>query len=372
MQSNERYMRRAFELAKLGAGSVSPNPLVGCVIVGKNGEVIGEGAHLEFGGPHAEPNAVRDAEGKGHSVQGATAFVTLEPHAHQGKTPPCTKLLIEKGIAKVVVAMEDPNPEVSGKGIRELRDNGVEVERGILETEARELNRFFIKHITTGFPYVTLKIASSLDGRSALANGESKWITSEASRRIVHQMRAEYDAVLIGAGTARADNPSLTPRLVEGRVPFRIVLDSKLELPLTLNLFSDDDCNRTIVVTNSKLVAKAAKLKEIGVDILPIDLKDAKIDLSEMLKRLGQRNIVSILVEAGPSLASSLVREHRIDEMMVFVAPKILGSDAQPSIGPLALEKLPHAPHLRLISITTVENSGDILLRFLSNFRSTN
>jgi diaminohydroxyphosphoribosylaminopyrimidine deaminase / 5-amino-6-(5-phosphoribosylamino)uracil reductase len=363
-ESDRQRMLRALTLASQGKGSVSPNPLVGCAIVSTSGEIIGEGAHLQFGGPHAEPNAIADSEAKGNSVQGATAYVTLEPHSHHGKTPPCTKLLIEKGIARCVVAMEDPNPKVSGNGIRELQAAGIHVETGLLAEEARELNRFFIKHITTGVPYVTLKLASSLDGRSALANGESQWITSDASRKKVHELRAEHDAVLIGARTALADDPALTVRFVEGRQPKRIVLDARLESPRTLKLFTDAERAKTILVTTPAAAQRSGKLfTNLGIEILAIDADGDRIDLTKLLHALGGRGIASVLVEAGPSLAASVVNERLFDEIILFYGPVLLGGDAKPAIGPLGLESLAQAPRLMLKQVERIEESGDVMLR---------
>ncbi|HEY3876597.1 MAG TPA: bifunctional diaminohydroxyphosphoribosylaminopyrimidine deaminase/5-amino-6-(5-phosphoribosylamino)uracil reductase RibD, partial [Candidatus Kapabacteria bacterium] len=322
----------------------------------------GEGAHLVYGGPHAEPNAIADAEAKGNSVRGATAYVTLEPHAHEGKTPPCTRLLIEKGIARCVIAMEDPNPKVSGRGIRELQAAGIAVDAGLLEEEARELNRFFIRHITTGLPYVTLKLASSLDGRSALANGEARWITSEASRRIVHQMRAEYDAVLVGARTVLADDPELTPRLVEGRVPYRILLDARMELPHSLKLFTDAHREKTIAITTASALARRGSIPDIQTIVVGEDR--GRIDLANAWKLIGERGIASVLVEAGPRLAASILRSGLFEEIALFLAPTLFGSDALPSVGPLDIAELHSRPELRLQEMMPVPNSSDIFLRF--------
>ena len=353
-------MLRALALAERGRGYVSPNPLVGCVIVDAAGEIIGEGAHLAFGGPHAEPNAIQDAELRGHSVRGATVYVTLEPHSHQGKTPPCSKLLIEKGIARCVIAMQDPNPKVSGSGIRELREAGIEVSIGLLEDEARELNRFFIKHITTGLPFITLKLATSLDGHSALASGASKWITSEPSRARVHALRAEHDAVMIGARTALVDNPSLTVRLASPPLSprsrrelrgVRIVLDARMELPPTLNLFSDQEKSKTIVITTREAAHRHGDSFPNGIELLPLDAAVAgRIDLSQLFQVLGERNITSILVEAGPTLAASIVREKLFDELILFYGSILLGADAKPAIGPLGFRLSPmrHAYHSRV------------------------
>ena len=359
-------MHRALLLARAGIGNVSPNPLVGCILTNADGKILGEGAHLAFGGPHAEVNAIRDAESKGHSVDGATSFVTLEPHAHTGKTPPCTKLLIEKGIARCVIAMQDPNPKVSGAGINELRAAGIEVEVGLLENESRDLNRFFIKHITTGLPFVTMKLASTLNGKSALANGESKWITSEASRARVHAMRAEHDAVLIGTRTALQDDPALTVRLATGRQPLRLVLDARLDLPPTLKLFTDEHHSRTIIITTPQaLMSKDQTFTSMGIELLAIEGSGERIDLAQMLRRLGERNIASILVEAGPTLASSIVKDDLLDELAIFYAPMLFGSNARSSVGPLDELSIADAPRLSLKNVERVEGSEDVLIRMV-------
>ena len=299
-------------------------------------------------------------------MRGATAFVTLEPHAHHGKTPPCTKLLIEKGIARCVIAMEDPNPNVSGAGTRELRAAGIEVEVGLLEHEARELNRFFIKHITTGLPFVTIKLASTLDGKSALASGESKWITSEASRKIVHEMRASHDAILIGASTALADDPALTVRLTTGRQPRRIVLDARLELPSMLKIFTDEHRSQTILITTPKsLKSNSEKINEMGIELMTVDGSGERIDLAQMLRQLGARNIASILVEAGPTLAASIIEEKLFDELAIFYGPMIFGSDTRPSVGPLGLLEIENPSQLSLKDVAQVEGSDDVLVRMV-------
>jgi diaminohydroxyphosphoribosylaminopyrimidine deaminase/5-amino-6-(5-phosphoribosylamino)uracil reductase len=356
-ETDLHFMHRALELARSGIGRVSPNPLVGCVLVGERGNVIGEGAHQEFGGPHAEVQAIRDAESNGHSVEGATMYVTLEPHGFQGKTPPCSELIIAKKIARCVIAMEDPNPRVAGDGIRQLREASVQVELGILEAEAREQNRFFIKHVTTGLPYVTLKLAMSLDGRSALANGEPKWITSEASRRRVHEMRAEHDAVMVGMRTALIDDPQLTIRFGEvAPQPWRIVLDARNELPSTLKLFSDEHRDRTIRVT-----AKASLTPDANEIVVPS--KGDELDLRDLFQQLGARGIASVLIEAGPTLATSIVKQDLFDELVIFQAPVVLGDDALPAMGDISLDSLMHAEQLTVHSAEPVEDSGDMQIR---------
>lgn len=359
-------MQQAIALARQGMGRVSPNPLVGCIITNEKDEIIGEGAHLDFGGPHAEPNAIKDAESKGYSVEGATVYVTLEPHSHQGKTPPCSKLLVEKKIRRCVIATEDPNPKVNGNGIRDLREAGIEVEIGLLKEEAEEQNRFFIKHVTTGLPYVTLKVASSLDGRSALASGESKWITSEASRTIVHQMRAEHDAVLVGTRTAAVDDPSLTVRHIEGRHPTRIVLDPLLELSPHLTVFTDDIAPTIVITSHGALDRERKKSDDLakrGIEIIAVDSSNDRLDLRGMLKELGKRAITSVLAEAGPTLAASFVQERLFDELAIFYGPLLLGADARATFGPLELSNLDGASRLQIKELRSIEHSQDFLIR---------
>lgn len=361
---NVTLMQRALELAKRGRGQVSPNPLVGCVIVSAKGEIIGEGWHERFGGPHAEPNAIADAEAKGASVEGATVYVTLEPHSHQGKTQPCSELLIRKGIARCVIAMQDPYVGTNGEGIRQLNTAGIKVEVGLLEAEARELNRFFIKYVTEGTPYVTLKLASSIDGRSALASGESRWITSEASRKMVHELRAGHDAVLIGTATAAADDPALTVRLAEGRQPIRIVLDAGLSLPGSLKLFTDEHKELTLVATSSRASAtRKDELRADGIQLLESESDGSAIALASLLTQLGSHGIASILVEAGPTLAASFLKANLVDEISVFMSPLMLGADARPSVGPLNFHHLADATRYALYRAEQVAGSDDILVR---------
>lgn len=337
------------ELAARGRGHVSPNPLVGAVVV-HNGEIIGEGWHERYGEPHAEVNAVRDAETKGHSVEGSDCYVTLEPCSHFGKRPPCSDLLIEKKIARCVIAMRDPYHEVDGRGISKLEAAGIAVEVGLLESDAREQNRFFIKHVTEKLPYVTMKIGQSIDGRSALANGESKWITGEASRKRVHELRAQFDAVLIGSGTAIADDPELTVRSAEGRNPKRIVLDREAKLSLKLKIFNGE---AEII----RLVAQGLKEHEFDLEVA---VKDGKLLLNNAIKQLSNLGIASILIEAGPRLAASVIQEGLADELLFFTAPIVLGGDAQPAIGNLGFESLSQ-PYRWTLRATELFEGGDIL-----------
>jgi diaminohydroxyphosphoribosylaminopyrimidine deaminase/5-amino-6-(5-phosphoribosylamino)uracil reductase len=362
---DELWMRLALELAEQGLGHVSPNPLVGCVIV-RDGVKLGEGAHLRFGEAHAEVNAVDDSKANGHSLKDATVYVTLEPCSHTSKTPPCAELLVREQIARCVVATQDPNPLVSGQGIAKLRDANIEVNVGLLEAEATELNRFFNKHIVQKLPYVTMKMAQSLDGRSALGNGVSQWITSTASRTEVHRMRSIYDAVLIGKGAARADDPSLTVRLIQGRQPLRVVLDTDLTLPRSLNLFTDEFAAKTILFASTDAVTQEAQhveeLRKQSVEVVAVDSDGKYVSLEQVLRILGERGIASVLVEPGPELASVFIREGLFDEIVCFVAPRLLGGDAKPSVGKLGIETLETATGLKLRSVEQVQNSEDIKL----------
>ncbi|MEM1269727.1 MAG: bifunctional diaminohydroxyphosphoribosylaminopyrimidine deaminase/5-amino-6-(5-phosphoribosylamino)uracil reductase RibD [Bacteroidota bacterium] len=358
-QTLNTRISRCIELARLGAGSVSPNPMVGSVIVDADGRVVGEGYHQRYGEAHAEVNAVADAKRNGANLHDATIYVSLEPCSHHGKTPPCADLIIREGIPRAVIGMRDPFPKVDGAGIERLRAAGVEVTVGVLEDECRRLNRAFIHHVQTGRPLVTLKIAQTLDGRTATATGESKWITSEDSRRRVHQWRAEQDAVLVGAGTAHADDPSLTVRLAEGRNPIRIVLDRAGTLPPTLKLFTDAHAGQTLVVT-----AEDVRPSYIGPALhLPAPVVNGHVDLTWILDRLGAgdtplgRPVQSVLVEAGTGLATAMLP--LADRIALFLAPKLLGSPARPAFGDLGIERMHEAIGMR---IETVEQAGEDVL----------
>jgi len=366
--TNEHFMRQALELAKKGRGYVSPNPLVGCVIVGKDGKIIGTGYHQKFGEAHGEVNAVRDAEKNGYDISGSTVYVNLEPCSHIKKTPPCADLLIEKKIAKCIIGMQDPYPEVNGKGIAKMKVAGIEVTTGVLEKECEELNKFFIKFVTTNTPYVTLKIASSLDGKTALKSGVSKWITSDASRKVVHQMRVEYDAVLVTSATVLADDPELTVRLTEGRSPKRIILDANLRVLESAKVYSDSYARNTIIVTTERTLREKQAMKKTlsSRGIIFIEAKDTQNQfiLKDVFEKIGKLNIASILVEPGPTLATILLQENLFDELVLFVAPIVLGSDARSAFGDLHIKKLHDAYNLKLQSCTVVEGSGDLRIDY--------
>lgn len=318
-------MARCIELAKKGAGYVSPNPLVGCVIV-KNGKIIAEGYHKKFGTPHAEVNAIDDGLTRKINLKGSSLYVNLEPCSHTGKTPPCTDKIIENKIAEVIIGIQDPNRLVSGKGIKRLGKAKIKVRTGILENQCRELNKFYFKHITTGTPYVTLKAAQTMDGKIADALGNSKWISSESSRKLVHKLRSEYDAVLIGRKTVENDNPQLTVRHIKGRNPYRIVIDKKLTPNLNSNLFSDTFSDRTIIVTSSIPDEFLEKLfEQRNIRVINAKLKDDKINLQDALKNLGKTGIASIMVEGGAYTFTEFIKQNAADELIFFISPRVMG-----------------------------------------------
>ncbi len=317
------YMRRALALARRGLYTTDPNPRVGCVLV-RDGEVVGEGWHRRAGGPHAEIEALRMAGGK---ALGADCYVTLEPCCHHGRTPPCSEALVRAGIRRVVVAMIDPNPRVAGQGLAQLRAVGIETVCGILEEEARVLNRGFCRRMQSGRPWVTAKLAASLDGRTALASGESRWITSSAARRDVHALRAASSAILTGIGTVLADDPALTARLDSGeemRQPLRVVVDSKLQMPPAAKMLGLP--GRTLVATVAEDADRRARLERAGAEVLVLP-KDAagRVDLAALLEALGQREINEVLVEAGARLNGALAEDRLVDEWVIYLAPSLLG-----------------------------------------------
>lgn len=317
------YMNRAIALARKGTGWVNPNPLVGAVLV-KDGRIIGEGWHERCGGLHAERNAFRNCR---ESAEGATLYVTLEPCCHYGKTPPCTEAVIENRVARVVVGLTDPNPLVAGKGIARLRAAGIEVVAGVEEAAIRDLNRVFLKYITTGFPWVVLKTAMTLDGKIAAYTGDSKWVTGEAARHRVQEMRSEYMAIMAGIGTVRADDPLLNCRL-EGdvRQPVRVVVDSGATIGMDTQLVRTAGMYRTVVAHLSG--ADAGRLQALdaaGAELLVCREKAGRVDVGDLLRQLGKKGIDSVLLEGGGELNASFVRERLVDEVRAFIAPKIIG-----------------------------------------------
>jgi diaminohydroxyphosphoribosylaminopyrimidine deaminase/5-amino-6-(5-phosphoribosylamino)uracil reductase len=321
--ADREYLRRALELAEGGRGKVSPNPLVGAVIV-RDGEVIGEGFHAELGELHAERAALADSEERGENPAGATMYVTLEPCAHEGRQPPCVDAIVEAGIGRVVIASDDPSEKASGRGPGMLRDGGIEVEfaSGEEATAARLLNQPFRKHARTGLPLVTLKLAMSLDGQTTTPEGASPWISGPESQQLVHRWRAESDAIAVGIGTVLADDPLLTARDVEAaRQPLRVVFDRQARLPLDSQLVKTQDQSPVLLVASSKAdSAKREALQGAGVEIVVAN----RIELA--LVELGRRGITSLFLEGGRTLASAFLAAHNIDEVRTFVAPILLGN----------------------------------------------
>ena len=314
-------------------GRVSPNPLVGSIIV-KNGKIIGEGYHKCFGKEHAEIVALWKA---GKNSHGATLFVNLEPCCHYGKTPPCTDAIIKAGIKRVVIGMADPNPLVNQQGIKILRENGIEVKAGVEKEACEQLNRVFIKYIKAGLPFVTLKIAQTIDGRIATSTGHARWITSEAARKEGHRLRSQNDVIIVGIGTVLADDPQLNVRLVKGASPVRIILDSSLKIPLKSQLLSNEIALQTIVATTSKNLEKIENIKKTGAQVWQFGKdKNGRISLPELLEKIGRAQKSSVMIEGGAKIFTSFIKENLADRIVFFIAPKILGSGKE-AIGDLRI-----------------------------------
>ncbi|MDF2589312.1 MAG: riboflavin biosynthesis protein RibD [Anaerocolumna sp.] len=345
------FMKRALELAQKGEGFTNPNPLVGAVIV-KDGTIIGEGYHQKYGSHHAEINAFNNAK---EDVCGATMYVTLEPCAHFGKTPPCANTIVQKGIKKVVIALKDPNPLVSGKGIEILKNHGIEVVCGVLEDESKKLNEIFIKYITTKLPFCILKTAMTLDGKIATYTGDSQWITNKDSRQYVHQIRNRVSSIMVGIGTILSDNPKLNTRLEEkiGNDPIRIIVDTYGKIPLDANVLTQKSSAETIIVTTELAPKEKLRLlKERDAKILITPLKDEKVDLNYLVNWLGNQKIDSILLEGGSELNYSALKAGIVDKVNVFIAPKIIGGNkAKSPIGGNGIEFLKDAININSMEI---------------------
>lgn len=353
--ADESYIQLTLELAKRGIGKVSPNPLVGCVIT-RNDKIIGAGFHAKYGEEHAEINAINSAQ---ESLEGATLYVNLEPCSHYGNTPPCVDRIISEKIERVVIGTLDINPVVNGKGIKKLKAAGLEVKTGVLERECEELNKFFFKFVSKKIPYVTLKAAITLDGKIADVKSNSEWISSEASRKYVHTLRNIYDAVLIGANTALIDNPMLTVRHIEGRNPWRVILDPELQLPVDLSLFSKNYDRRTIIVICEKGFKKKRKLAQLessGVKIIKAKKSDENfINLKSLLKELAKINITSLLVEGGSKILTSFIKEKLFDDLIMFISPKLIG-DGIPVVQNLGIHSIKKSLNLKLKSCEVLDN----------------
>jgi diaminohydroxyphosphoribosylaminopyrimidine deaminase/5-amino-6-(5-phosphoribosylamino)uracil reductase len=347
-----KMMQLALRLARKGEGKVSPNPLVGAVIV-KNGKIVGSGYYKRFGGPHAEINALSEA---GEKAGGGTLYVNLEPHSFMGKTPPCTEAIIKAGIKKVLCSIIDPNPQVNGEGIKKLKSSGIQVEVGLLNQEAESLNEVYLKYITTRIPFVILKVAQTLDGKIATLNGDSKWITSETSREFVYKLRSRVDAVLVGSKTVIRDNPELTIHKIKGENPKRIILTNSGQLPPDSRILKNNKDNKTIVVTSEI----TSRLKSYPAEIWEVKkTSDRKINIQEFLKKAGQEEIASILVEGGKEIFTSFIRNKLVDKVYYFLAPKILGKGLE-TFGDLRVNRIKDSLNLKDVEIKRF--SDDLLL----------
>lgn len=327
---HEKMMKRALSLARKGLGRTSPNPAVGCVIV-RDGVVVGEGWHRKAGTPHAEVHALRRA---GDAARGADVYVSLEPCSHFGKTPPCADALVRAGVARVFVGTVDPNPLVSGQGIDRLRAAGIEVVAGILEKDCRLINEAFIKHVTTGMPFVILKSAMTMDGKTATASGDSKWITSERSRDYVHRLRAMVNGIMVGVGTVVADDPLLTCR-TPGRKkdPARFIVDSRLRIPSSARVLRPESEAKTYIATIISQSEKMDELGRLGAEFVPCLENGGRVDLKDLLRKLGGMGIQSLLLEGGRELAGEFLRLGLIDKFLLFYAPKLVGGEGRGLFG---------------------------------------
>ena len=350
--ADQQHMAEALRLAEKGLFTATPNPRVGCVIV-RDGQAVGAGWHEKTGGPHAEVLALRAA---GARARGATAYVSLEPCSHHGRTPPCVDALIEAGIARLVAAMQDPNPRVAGSGFAALRAAGIQVESGLMQDEARTLNIGFVARMSRGRPWVRMKIAASLDGRTALANGRSQWITGPEARRDGHAWRARACAVLTGIGTVRDDDPQLNVREVETtRQPLKVVVDSRLQLPLSAKLLGS---GRVLVATAVDDKTGIAALRDKGAEVMVLPDARGKVELTQLMRELARRELNEVHVEAGFKLNGSLLGAGLVDELLIYLAPSILGDGAY---GMFNLPELTDLAHKRLVQFTEVKTIGSDL-----------
>lgn len=358
--SPAEVMRHALELARQGVGSVEPNPLVGAVLVNDSGELVGEGWHQQYGGPHAEIHAIQNA---GDAARGSTLYVTLEPCCHFGKTPPCTQAVIAAGIRRAVIATSDPNPQVSGQGMQELRNAGLEVDVGLLAAEAEAIVAPFRQLMTHGRPWIIAKWAMTLDGKLAAHTGNSRWISNEASRQVVHELRGRMDAILVGIGTALADDPLLTARPPGPRTAVRIVVDSMARLPLTSQLVATARQVPVLLAASSSAPSeRLAALEHEGVETLLLPQDDAgQLSLSALCQELGRRRFTHVLAEGGRMMLGSLFDQRLIDEVYGFVAPKLIGGISAPGpIGGRGLNMMQDAAGLQNVEIRELD--GDVLI----------
>ena len=354
---DQRFMAQALRLAERGLLTTTPNPRVGCVIVAA-GAIAGEGWHHRAGGPHAEVDALASA---GPRCRGASAYVTLEPCSHFGRTPPCVDALVQAGITRVVAAMMDPNPLVAGKGFAALKAAGIEVASGLMESEARALNIGYVSRMTLGRPWVRLKIAASLDGKTALKNGVSKWITSAEARQDAHKWRARSCAILTGIGTILADDPQMNVRAIEtSRQPAKVVIDNRLEIPLHAKIL---DQGETLIATVAQHSERIARLRERGIQVIVLPGTNAKVDLQALMRELGKRQVNEILVEAGNNLNGALLQAGLVDEIVLYLAPLLLGDQARGLFAIPELQQLGQAYRLKMQELCVIGSDIRITAR---------
>jgi diaminohydroxyphosphoribosylaminopyrimidine deaminase/5-amino-6-(5-phosphoribosylamino)uracil reductase len=350
MTPDEELMAEAIALAATADYWTSPNPMVGA-LVARDGTVIARGFHRKAGEDHAEVAALSEA---GDAARGATLYVTQEPCAHHGRTPPCTDAVVAAGVRRVVVGMQDPNPKVDGRGLRALRDAGITVQQGVLADRVRKLNEFFVKHATTGLPFVTAKFAMSLDGRIATHTGESKWITSEEARLEVHHLRHAHDAILVGANTVFRDDPNLTTRLPGGggRSPLRVVVDSRLRVPIDARIFQQESGDVLVATSDRSRGDRLREFEKRGVPVVVLPSTAGKVGLPDLLQHLGKRSCISMLIEGGSSMHGSAFDQRLVDKVVAFVAPRVIGGiEAPGAVGGHGVDHLADAHSLRDVEV---------------------
>ncbi len=352
MRSHKKYMELALKLAEKGKGKTSPNPMVGCIIVKRNA-IVGRGCHKKAGEPHAEILALNEA---GKKARNATLYVTLEPCSHWGKTPPCTERIIQEGISEVIIGSFDVNPLVSGG--RELKLRGIKTKTAILEDECKQLNEVYYKYMKSRMPFVLVKAAISLDGKIATLTGDSKYITSTAARKYVHQLRSEYDAVMVGVNTVLRDNPLLNVRLIKGRDPIRIVVDSQLKVSTRANIFKEPS-NVIIATTKAAPKKKVDEIIQKGAKVLVLPTKKGRVDLDALMKELAKHEISSVMIEGGAELNGEAIKEEIVDKVMFFIAPRIIGK-GKAVIGDLGIKNI--SKLIKLKKVHTQKIGKDILI----------